>query len=176
MGLASVHAWYEPKPPICLKLRSSTRFIGVTAFVASFTEGFLYGAIVPVLPFSLVERSGVSEENVQFWLSVFLMTFGIAMTVGAPTAGWAVSRAASRKTPFLVGLIIAFMATLLFCLGRAPWVLTIARAFQGLAVPLLYTSGLALVADSVDRDQIGSWYGALKRASKVTHVVNDVKG
>lgn len=81
--------WYTDKPPTCLRLRSSTRFIGITCFVATFTDGFLYGAIVPVLPYSLVDRSGVPEEKVQMWLSLFLMTFGIAMTIGAPISGWA---------------------------------------------------------------------------------------
>lgn len=176
MGFASVHARYATRPPICLKLRSSIRFIGVTAFVATFTEGFLYGAIVPVLPFSLVDRSNVPEENVQSWLSVFLMTFGIATTVGSPIAGWTASRSSSRRIPFLLGLSIAFAATVLLCLGRAPWVLTIARAFQGLAAPLIYTTGLALIADSVDRDQIGSWYELQPRASRVVHVANDLQG
>lgn len=35
--------------------------------------------------------------------------------------------------------------------------LVVARAFQGLSAPLINTTALALVADSVDRDQIGSW-------------------
>lgn len=92
------------------------------------------------------------------WLSLFLMTFGIAMTIGAPISGWAATRITSRKVPFLAGLVMAFVATMIFCLGRAPWVLVVARAFQGLSAPLINTTALALVADSVDREQIGSWY------------------
>lgn len=80
------------------------------------------------------------------------------MTMGAPIAGWAANAVSSRKIPFLAGLGVAFVATVLFCLGHAPWVLVIARAFQGLSAPLINTTALALVADSVDRDQIGSWY------------------
>ena len=54
--------------------------------------------VVPVLPFSLVERSGVAPDDgnnhvifptqiltkpVQFWASMLLMTFGISMALGA---------------------------------------------------------------------------------------------
>lgn len=141
-----------------LEFRSSSRFIGFTAFIAAFTDGFLYGAVVPVLPFSLIDRSGVSESMVQTWLSVLLMAFGLATTIGAPIAGWAARHFSSRKIPFLGGLGIAFVATVLFCFGRAPWVLVVARVFQGLSAPMVYTTALALVADSVDGDQIGSWY------------------
>lgn len=158
MPLSSLRQWYTSKAPLCLQFRSSTRFIGFTAFIATFTDGFLYGSIVPVLPFSLVDRSGVPEDDVQIWLSVFLMTFGVTMTLGAPIAGWAANAFSSRKIPFLTGLGVAFVATVLFCFGRAPWVLVIARACQGLSAPLINTTALALVADSVDRDQIGSWY------------------
>lgn len=65
-----------------------------------------YTKVVPVLPFSLVERSGVSEDHgellifsldeerqgpttkfrlyiVQLWLSTLLMVFGATMTLGA---------------------------------------------------------------------------------------------
>ena len=147
------------KPPLWLHLRSSTRFIGFTAFAATFTDGFLYGAIVPVLPFSLTERSAVPEAMVQRWLLVFLMTFGLAMIIGAPIAGWAASRVSSRKISFIAGLGTAFAATMLFCLACAPWLLVIARAFQGLSAPLINTTGLTIVADSVDRSQIGRWWG-----------------
>lgn len=91
--------WHElNKPPLFLKLRSSTAFIGVTAFVAAFTvlcsnfkrsnpvlsKGLRMATciqpydlyltlkecllkrpiqVVPILPYSLVERSGVPEAN-----------------------------------------------------------------------------------------------------------------
>lgn len=148
---------YTSKPPRWLQFRSSTQYICYTAFVATFTDGFLYGAIVPVIPFSLVDRSGVPEHTVQIWLTVFLVTFGLSMTIGALIAAWGLGRVTSRKTPTLTGLGVAFAATVLFWFGRAPWLLVIARALQGLSTPLINTTSLALVADSVGRDQIGRW-------------------
>ena len=78
--------------------------------------------------------------------------------VDSEMIGWAANAFSSRKTPFLTGLGVAFVATGLFCFGRAPWALVLARACQGLSAPLIDITALALVGDSVDRDEIGSWY------------------
>lgn len=80
------------------------------------------------------------------------------MTKGIAIAGWAADRSSSRKTVFLAGLGLALLATILYCLGRAPWVLVIARAVQGFSASIIYTAGLALIADTVSPDEVGSWY------------------
>ncbi|KAL8773733.1 MAG: hypothetical protein Q9209_001501 [Squamulea sp. 1 TL-2023] len=107
-----IRKWWQ-SPPAYLKIRFSKWTIGITAFGACFTDGFLYGSIVPVLPFSLVDRSGVSEDD----------------------------------------------ATLLFCFATKPWVLVLERVFQGLSASVIYTAGLALIADAVDPKEIGAWMG-----------------
>ncbi|KAI4234026.1 MAG: hypothetical protein LQ349_004049 [Xanthoria aureola] len=158
MGVStSFRKWWH-SPPAYLRLRSSKWTIGITAFGACFTDGYLYGSIVPVLPFSLVERSGVSEDDVQFWLSMLLMVFGLFLGGGAPIAGWAADRG-PRSTPFMFGLVLAFAATLLFCFASKPWVLILGRILQGLSASVIYTAGLALVADAVDPKEIGAWMG-----------------
>ncbi|KAI4182077.1 MAG: hypothetical protein L6R41_006214 [Letrouitia leprolyta] len=83
------------------------------------------------------------------------MVFGLFLGGGAPIAGWAADRG-SRSTPFLFGLVLAFAATMLFCFGRHPWVLVVGRVFQGLSASVIYTAGLALVADAVGADEIGA--------------------
>ncbi|KAL8910266.1 MAG: hypothetical protein Q9171_004430 [Xanthocarpia ochracea] len=152
-----IQDWWH-SPPAYLGIRSSKWTIGITAFGACFTDGFLYGSIVPVLPFSLVEQSGVSEDDVQFWLSLLLMVFGLFLGLGAPIAGWAADRG-SRSTPFLFGLVLAFAATMLFCFAYSPWLLLVGRVFQGLSASVVFTAGLALIADAVDPDEIGAWMG-----------------
>ena len=71
-------------------------------------------------------------------------------------AGW-ISDRTSRRTSLLASQVLAFLSTLFFCLGRNPWVLVSARACQGLSAGVVYTVGLALVADSVNPEEIGSW-------------------
>ena len=59
--------------------------------------------------------------------------------------------------PLLVGLGLAFTATLVFCFARRPWLLVVARAFQGFSASIIYTAGLALIADTVPAHEVGSW-------------------
>lgn len=63
--------------------------------------------------------------------------------------------------PLLTGLALAFVATLVFCFARAPWVLVVARVFQGFSASIIYTAGLALIADTVPAEEVGSWYVAV---------------
>ncbi|KAL9027539.1 MAG: hypothetical protein Q9180_007317, partial [Flavoplaca navasiana] len=93
----------------------------------------------------------------QFWLSLLLTVFGIFLGAGAPIAGWFADRG-SRSTPFLWGLILAIISTVVFCFARAPGLLVLGRVLQGLAASVIYTAGLALVADAVGADEIGAWY------------------
>jgi hypothetical protein len=51
------------KPPYLLKYRSSERFITWTIALAVFTDLFLYGVIVPVIPFALEEKINITEDR-----------------------------------------------------------------------------------------------------------------
>lgn len=55
------------KPPILLKARSSKFYIVTTVALSVFTDLFLYGVIVPVVPFALYSRAGVAEAESTFF-------------------------------------------------------------------------------------------------------------
>lgn len=61
----------------------------------------------------------------------------------------------------MLGLVLAFCATLLFGLGESLWLLIAARLLQGMSGPIIVTTGLAIVADHVNPDEIGSSYAGL---------------
>ncbi|OQD64157.1 hypothetical protein PENPOL_c008G08355 [Penicillium polonicum] len=147
------------RKPWPFDLCSSKQLIGLAVFSTTFTDGFLYGIIVSVLPFSLTVRSGVPEADVPFWPSTSLAVFGLAMVLGAPIAGWIVGKCERRQIPFLGGLSCAFGATLLFMLGVKPWVIIVARIFQGLSAGVVYTAGLTLLVDTIESHELGPWIG-----------------
>ncbi|CRL29278.1 Sucrose/H+ symporter, plant [Penicillium camemberti] len=147
------------RKPWLFDLRSSKQLIGLAVFSTTFTDGFLYGIIVSVLPFSLTVRSGVPEADVPFWTSTSLAVFGLAMVLGAPIAGWIVGKCERRQIPFLGGLSCAFGATILFMLGVKPWVIIVARVFQGLSAGVVYTAGLTLLVDTIESHELGPWIG-----------------
>lgn len=148
--------------------------------------------MVPVLPYSLIDRSGVSEDHGMYvpispdrmvligvhsavlvldlvddiwcnhgrrrsYVSQFDGSLCIKSNSEAAIAGWVADRSSSRRAPLLAGLALAFVATLISCFARAPWLLVIARAFQGFSASVIYTAGLALIADTVPTEEVGSW-------------------
>jgi MFS family permease len=146
-------------PPRLLRLRSSKAFILTTICVAVFTDIFLYGIIVPVIPFSLKTRAGVDPSSVQSWVSVLLAVYGAALLVCSPLAGWYADRSSSRRLPLLGGLVMLGGATVMLCLARTVALLVLGRILQGLSAGVVWTVGQALLVDTVGQKEIGQTLG-----------------
>ena len=67
-------------------------------------------------------------------------------------------------------------ATVLFGLARSSWVLLISRLLQGLSAAITYTVGLALLVDTVGRDNIGQWMGTALSSSSFGLIVSPLLG
>ncbi|TVY80749.1 putative MFS-type transporter, partial [Lachnellula suecica] len=139
-------------------------------------DAFLYAVIVPILPFSLNERSGVPEEDVQWWTSFIFGTFGFAIVVGSPICGWVIDRTADRSTSYFVGLFVIGAATLLFGFATSAWVLVISRILQGFSAAIVYTVGLALLVDTVGTEKIGQWMGTAMSMSSFGLIISPLFG
>ena len=63
--------------------RSSKWFVYIVVNLAVFTDAYLYGLIIPVLPFALVERVNLPEDGVQEWIGILLGAYGAGLIVGA---------------------------------------------------------------------------------------------
>ncbi|KAI4201647.1 MAG: hypothetical protein LQ350_003126 [Teloschistes chrysophthalmus] len=159
----------KKKIPWLLEFRSSNGFILATVCLA-------IGTVVPVLPFSLRERSNVPEDQVQWWNSFIFAVFGAAILIGSPICGWAADRTSNRSVTFYTGLLILAGATILFGLAKASWVLLISRLLQGLSAAITYTVGLALLVDTVGRDNIGQWMGTALSSSSFGLIVSPLLG
>lgn len=154
--------WYtgsSERPPILLKGRTSTAFITVTVAFAIFTDIFVYGIIVPVIPFALHERAGVPDSDTQYWISILLAIYGAALLVTAPVCGWLADRSSSRRTPLLLGLLALAGSTVMLCLGRTIGVIAAGRVLQGMSAAVVWVVGLALIVDTVGGDEIGQAMG-----------------
>ncbi|KAL8859107.1 MAG: hypothetical protein Q9178_004370 [Gyalolechia marmorata] len=147
------------KPPPLLKQRSSKGFILTTICIAVFTDIFLYGIIVPVVPFALTTRAGVAEKDVQHWVSVLLAVYGAALLASSPICGYLADRSTSRRLPLLVGLLALAGSTLMLCFGHNIAVLVAGRLLQGISAAIVWTVGLALLVDTVGQKEIGQLMG-----------------
>ncbi|KAI5360836.1 Putative major facilitator superfamily, MFS transporter superfamily [Septoria linicola] len=139
--------------------RSSTAFITFVIAYAVFTDQFLFAAIIPVYPYSLQQRVGVSKERVQFWVSILLGVFGIACVVVAIPWGWYTDRSKSRRTPFLIGLLILLGSTLMLWFTPTIAGQVVGRALQGFASTVVWTTGLAVLVDTCGKQHVGEYMG-----------------
>jgi MFS family permease len=146
-------------PPYLLHVRSSRLFILTTICIAVATDTFLYGMIVPVIPFALSSRAGVAPSSVQSYTSILLAVYGAALLVCAPFAGFYADRSSSRRLPLLGGLLALAGATLMLCLARTVSLLVVGRLLQGASAAVVWTVGLALLVDTVGQAEIGTVLG-----------------
>ncbi|KAF2215897.1 hypothetical protein CERZMDRAFT_65285 [Cercospora zeae-maydis SCOH1-5] len=147
------------KPPIFLRFRSSKTFIIVVVASAVFTDIFAYGIVVPVFPFALTERANIAEDQVQRWVSIFLAVYGAALLVASPVCGWLADRMKSRQMSFLLGLLALGGSTALLCAGRSIGEFAAGRVLQGVSAAVVWTTGLALLVDTVGPEEIGAAMG-----------------
>ncbi|KAI9045641.1 MFS transporter [Aspergillus affinis] len=145
--------------PICLEWRSSKVFILFMVAFAMFTDMLLYGLIVPVIPTVLTQRVGLAVDQEQQWTSILLALYGSMLLVFCPISGYVADRIQSRRWPLLVGLVIMGASTALLCVGSnlALWIT--GRLFQGASAAVVWTVGMALLADNVETDELGGAMG-----------------
>ncbi|KAH2926165.1 hypothetical protein KXW15_002546 [Aspergillus fumigatus] len=143
----------EPKRPILLELRSSKVFVIFVVAFATFTDILLYGLIVPVTPTALHERVGLSEDDEQSWTSILLALYGAALLAASP------DRIESRRWPLLIGLVALGASTALLCVGTTLGLWIAGRLFQGVAAAVVWTVGLALLVDTIEKEALGEAMG-----------------
>lgn len=66
---------------------------------------------------------------------------------------------ASRRGPLLVGLLALGASTALLCVGTSVPVLVLGRILQGVSAALVWTVGVALLVDTVEKDAVGQAVG-----------------
>ncbi len=80
------------------------------------TELFLYGFIVPILPYMLQTRIGVKKRETQSITSNLLGIFAGIQILMAPVIGILADRTPRRKTLLLFGLCVALSGTILMAM------------------------------------------------------------
>jgi MFS family permease len=142
----------------------------------AFQDVFLYGIIVPVVPFALLQRVNVSNGDVQHWVSILLAVYSVGLLVGSPILGWAVDKSKTRRLPLLLGLVILGGSTVMLCIGTSIAILVVGRLLQGLSAAVVWTTGLALLVDTVGNDDVGQTMGIISMAYSIGILVGPLLG
>lgn len=148
-------------PPYGLRWRSSTLFIVATVALGLFTDLFMYGLIVPILPFLLRDRVDIPQPEIQGYVSALLASYAGASVLFSLPAGVIADKSKTRQAPFLTGLAALLAATIMLAFGQSIPVLVIARILQGTSGAVVWTVGLAMVLDTVGPDNLGKVIGSV---------------
>lgn len=171
----SGNASASSKPPFLLRYRSSTPFIIFTIALAIFTDIFLYGLIVPVIPYSITVQAGIPEDKLQQWTAILLACYNATLFVGSPLVGWYADNSNSRRLPLLLGLLALAGATVMLCLGKTIALFVVGRLLQGLSAAVVWSVGLALLVDTLGRN-IGMAMGYVSIAMSAGLLISPTVG
>lgn len=78
--------------------------------------------------------------------------------------------------PLLIGLLALFASTLLLCLGTSLPLLVVGRILQGVSAAIVWTVGLALLADTVEHEKIGQAMGYVAISMSVSVLMGPLWG
>lgn len=162
--------------PAGLGWRSNTYFIVATVAIGLFTDLFLYGLIVPILPYMLQDRVGLPEEQVQSHTSGLLAAYAGASVISSPIAGILADKVSTRQAPFLGGLTALLGATILLFVGDNVPVLAVARVLQGISAAVVWTIGLALCLETVGPENLGKTIGSIFSFISVGNLLSPLLG
>ncbi|RHZ43322.1 uncharacterized protein CDV56_101391 [Aspergillus thermomutatus] len=114
---------------------------------------------MPVLPFALVERAHIPERDVQAWVSILLAVHGAGIAVGSPICAWWADRSATRRWPYLLGLLGLVGVTFILSFSESVSLFVVGRILQGLSGAVAWTVPLAIITDRVGVTQVGPYLG-----------------
>ncbi|KAF1735080.1 putative MFS-type transporter [Beauveria bassiana] len=166
-----------PPPPWGHWWRSARPFVIATVGIGLFSDLFLYGIVVPVIPFLLRDRLGVVDDDaIQTQASRQLAAYAGSSVLFAVPVGWAADRFGSRKIPFLTGVVALLTSTAMLCAGTSTAVLMAARLLQGISVAVVWAVGFATVQDLVGTSELGRVTGIIYSFVSVGELVAPALG
>lgn len=162
--------------PRWLSQRSSRSY---TIFVVSypvFIDIFLYGVIVPVIPFALQQRIGIPFRHLQHWVSILLAVYGGSLLFFSLLAGYWVDKMDTRRWPFLTGLLLLVGSTVVLCLARSVTVMVTARILQGASAAVVWTVAITVMTDRIGTKGLGQAMGYVTLGRSVAIVIGPLLG
>lgn len=90
--------------------------------------------------------------------------------------GYLADHMPSRWTPFVAGVFALIAATLMLYLATNIYVMMISRVLQGFSYAAVFTVGLCLMVDTIDRSEIGLYIGYFSSSVNVALFISPVVG
>ena len=152
----------RPAPNPKAAWRWHPRLVVLTIAVGQFSDFFLFGMRVPLLPYLVREHLRVPEDQVQDYVALILASFSVAMFVTAVPAGWLADIPTWRGRLYLAGLAALLWATVTFYTSSSLFMLIASRMLNGMSAAILCAAGYAMVADAVAPGDLGKTFGTVR--------------
>ncbi|KAL2856470.1 major facilitator superfamily domain-containing protein [Aspergillus pseudoustus] len=149
----------DERAPWGYRWRSSQSFIVTAATISLFSETFLFGFIVPILPYMLETRLHLDPSQTQNFTTTLLTVYGVVSLVSAPFFAHFADKTPSRKIPLLLSLAACASGTILVACAPTVWLLMTGQIFQSLASSSVWIVAFATLADNVDEGNKGKVIG-----------------
>lgn len=139
-------------------------------------DGFIYGVVVSVYPFLLQDKNIAAADKVQLYTSVLTAAFPISDLITAPICAFYVDHYHSRRVPWLIGLIGMVAGIVAFGVSDSFAALLISRLLQGASSAILYTVGLAVLVESVEKSEVGTYMGSAMSCNNFGIIMSPLLG
>ncbi|KAF2437305.1 MFS general substrate transporter [Karstenula rhodostoma CBS 690.94] len=139
--------------------RRSKTLVVFTATLGLFTENFLYGFVVPILPYMIEKRLGLDPALTQRFTTELLFILGLISVPAAPIIGHFADQTTSRKIPLLIALVGCTVGTLLVALTPSVWAVYAGRILQGISGTGAWIVGFAMLTDAAGSKHLGKTLG-----------------
>jgi MFS family permease len=156
--------------------RSSRWFTICVVSYSVFVDIFLYGVIVPVIPFAIQQRIGVPTRHVQYWVSTMLSVYGAALLIGSVIMGWTIDKLSNRKWLFLFGVALLGGCTLMLMLAKSIAIMLTARVLQGASSAQTWVLSTVLLNDRLGTQDLGKGLGWVTLTRTIGVVIGPVFG
>ncbi|KAM7205218.1 Major facilitator superfamily domain containing protein [Rhypophila sp. PSN 637] len=135
-------------------MTNPTKALVVLAKLAAFTDAFLSGLLIPLVPTIIRERTGVHEEQIQIWTSVFIAAYGGAFVAASPFLPLFWHKRSSIWASLSCGLALAAASFVLLQVSTGITSLVLARALHGFSGVLITgaSAGLMSISARINRD------------------------
>jgi hypothetical protein len=109
-------------------------------------------------------------------ISLLLSCWAVGIIVVSPIISVISDKSKCRKPYIIVGLFLLTAGTLCFAFIRIYWVMVLSRVLQGLASGIMWTLGLANVADKYEEKELGAAMGYVFAVYAAGELVGPVAG
>lgn len=82
----------------------------------------------------------------------------------------------NRQVPFLIGLLVLSLGTALICVGSSIGLFIAGRILQGISASLVWIVGLALLVDTVGKEEVAGYMGFVSMAMSLGILLGPLLG